>query len=58
LVVAPISSTPAALTRHPEIYRIVSSKAIEGGEGGSGSIPDRRVIDFTPQDSEQKQGCC
>lgn len=55
---APLSSNPAALTRHPEIYRIVSSKAIEGGEGGSGPIPDRRVIGLTPQDSEQKQGCC
>jgi Ras-related protein Rab-11A len=43
----------------PEIYRIVSSKALDSGEGGSNQVGDRRpVIDFTPQDTEQKQGCC
>ncbi|KAJ5717478.1 hypothetical protein N7488_003124 [Penicillium malachiteum] len=41
-----------------EIYRIVSSKALDNGETTGGPSVDRRVIDFTPQENEQKQGCC
>jgi Ras-related protein Rab-11A len=42
-----------------EIYRIVSSKALDSGESGQNQPGARQpVIDFTPQDSEQKQGCC
>ncbi|KAJ6141349.1 hypothetical protein N7470_010245 [Penicillium chermesinum] len=42
-----------------EIYRIVSSKALDSGESGANQPGDRRpVIEFTPQDNEQKQGCC
>ncbi|KAJ5676076.1 hypothetical protein N7462_008973 [Penicillium macrosclerotiorum] len=42
-----------------EIYRIVSSKALDNGEAGS-SLPGKGqpVIDFTPQENDQKQGCC
>ncbi|KAJ5493421.1 Ras-related protein Rab-11B [Penicillium diatomitis] len=40
-----------------EIYRIVSSKALEPGEA-SANPPVGRTIDFTPQPNEQKQGCC
>ena len=47
------------LTLALEIYRIVSSKALDSGESGQNQPGDRRpVIEFTPQDNEQKQGCC
>ncbi|KAJ5045026.1 Rab GTPase ypt31 [Penicillium rubens] len=41
-----------------EIYRIVSSKALDNGEGGQQVLDRRPVIDPSKQDSEQKQGCC
>ncbi|GLI74534.1 Rab GTPase ypt31 [Penicillium ochrochloron] len=40
-----------------EIYRIVSSKALDSGESST-NPPVGRTIDFTPQPNEQKQGCC
>ncbi|KAK4869020.1 hypothetical protein LT330_006629 [Penicillium expansum] len=41
-----------------EIYRIVSSKALDNGEGGQQVLDRRPVIDPSKQDSEQKPGCC
>lgn len=41
-----------------EIYRIVSSKALDNGEGGQQVLDRRPVIDPSKQDNEQKPGCC
>ncbi|KAE8152422.1 ras family-domain-containing protein [Aspergillus avenaceus] len=43
-----------------EIYRIVSSKALDSGDSGQAGLGDRRpVVDIsTSQDPETKQGCC
>jgi len=46
------------LTRRVEIYRIVSSKALEPGESTLNQPGQGRTIDFTPQENDQKQGCC
>ena len=44
----------------PEIYRIVSSKALDQGEGGQNPLGERRqVVEISKtQDTETKQGCC
>lgn len=43
----------------PEIYRIVSSKALEGDSPQNPLGERRQVINISEsQDSEQKQGCC
>lgn len=43
-----------------EIYRIVSSKALDHGEPGQNPLGERRqVIEIDKsQDPETKQGCC
>lgn len=43
-----------------EIYRIVSSKALDQGEGGQNPLGERRqVVEISKtQDTETKQGCC
>ncbi|KAI9038354.1 Rab family GTPase [Aspergillus affinis] len=43
-----------------EIYRIVSSKAIDGGDSGQAALGERRpVVEISKsQDPEAKQGCC
>jgi Ras-related protein Rab-11A len=41
-----------------EIYRIVSSKAIDNGEGGQQVLAREPVINPSKNDSEQKPGCC
>lgn len=47
------------LTVTPEIYRIVSSKALDSGESGQNAIGDRAVVEISKtQDTETKQGCC
>lgn len=50
----------AAANTTPEIYRIVSSKALDQGEG-SGPVlgNDRKVLEISKSaDAEQKKGCC
>jgi Ras-related protein Rab-11A len=52
----------ASRTNHKlEIYRIVSSKALDQGEGG-GSMPsgERKVLEISKStdDSAKKNGCC
>lgn len=43
----------------PEIYRIVSSKALEGDSPQNPLGERRQVVNISEsQDSEQKQGCC
>ncbi|KAK5800113.1 hypothetical protein VI817_002325 [Penicillium citrinum] len=51
-------TTGSVLTRRAEIYRIVSSKALEPGESTLNQPGQGRTIDFTPQENDQKQGCC
>lgn len=47
-----------ALTR-PEIYRIVSSKALDGDSGQNPLGERRQVVEISKsQDPETKQGCC
>ncbi|KAK9860641.1 hypothetical protein MYU51_005761 [Penicillium brevicompactum] len=41
-----------------EIYRIVSSKALDNGEGGQQVLTREPVINPSKNDNEQKQGCC
>ncbi|KAJ5749941.1 hypothetical protein N7533_006969 [Penicillium manginii] len=41
-----------------EIYRIVSSKALDSGDSTLNQPGQGRTIDFTPQENDQKQGCC
>lgn len=41
-----------------EIYRIVSSKALDNGEGGQQVLNREPVINPSDPHSEQKQGCC
>ncbi|KAA8643645.1 Rab family GTPase [Aspergillus tanneri] len=42
-----------------EIYRIVSSKAIDGGDSGQADVGERRPVVINPsQGPEAKQGCC
>lgn len=42
-----------------EIYRIVSSKALEGESGGASVGERRQIIDIEKtQDTENKGGCC
>jgi len=42
-----------------EIYRIVSSKALDGGDSIQNPLGDRKVVEISKsQDPEQKQGCC
>lgn len=48
------------LTSGLEIYRIVSSKALEPGDSGQGPLGDRRpVIEISKsQENESGSGCC
>ena len=49
----------AAIDCAPEIYRIVSSKALDGGDSMQNPLSDRKVVEISKsQDPEQKQGCC
>jgi len=50
----PIADVPV------EIYRIVSSKALDGGDSGQNPLGERRqVVEISKsQDPETKQGCC
>ncbi|EFE34100.1 uncharacterized protein ARB_07051 [Trichophyton benhamiae CBS 112371] len=42
-----------------EIFRIVSSKALESGDSSANQLGDRKVVEITKTpDSEKKQGCC
>ncbi|EDN09832.1 GTP-binding protein ypt3 [Histoplasma capsulatum] len=42
-----------------EIYRIVSSKALENGNSGQNPLGDRKVVEITKsQDADAKQKCC
>ncbi|PGH17717.1 hypothetical protein AJ80_04725 [Polytolypa hystricis UAMH7299] len=42
-----------------EIYRIVSSKALDSGDSVQNPLSDRKVVEITKtQDAETKQGCC
>jgi Ras-related protein Rab-11A len=49
-----------ATNTYPEIYRIVSSKALDQGEGGGPVLGnDRKVLEISKSaDAEQKKGCC
>lgn len=45
--------------RLKEIYRIVSSKALENGNSGQNPLGDRKVVEITKsQDADAKQKCC
>jgi len=48
------------LTSTPEIYRIVSSKALDQGEGSQNVLGgERKVLEISKSaDAEQKKGCC
>ena len=47
------------LTAVTEIYRIVSSKALDSGESGQNPLGDRATVEISKsQDTETKQGCC
>jgi Ras-related protein Rab-11A len=48
------------IDRIAEIYRIVSSKALDTGESGQNPLGERRqVVEISKsQDAETKQGCC
>ena len=42
-----------------EIYRIVSSKALENGSSSQNPLGDRKVIEISKtQDADAKQKCC
>ncbi|KAM5440201.1 Rab GTPase ypt31 [Microsporum canis] len=42
-----------------EIFRIVSSKALESGDSSANQLGDRKVVEITKTpDSEKKPGCC
>lgn len=42
-----------------EIYRIVSTKALDSGDSVQNPLGDRRVVEISkPQDSEGSKGCC
>lgn len=44
---------------HIEIYRIVSSKALDGGDSVQNPLGDRKVVEISKtNDQETKQGCC
>lgn len=49
-----------ALTRVTEIYRIVSSKALDQGEGSQNVLAAGQKIDLQPSANaeEKKGGCC
>lgn len=53
-------SPRTALTSTPEIYRIVSSKALDQGEGSQNVLGgERKVLEISKSaDAEQKKGCC
>ena len=55
-----VVSSRTALTRTPEIYRIVSSKALDQGEGSQNVLGgERKVLEISKSaDAEQKKGCC
>ena len=43
----------------PEIYRIVSSKALDNGDSGQNPIGERKVLEISKSpDAEQKSGKC
>jgi Ras-related protein Rab-11A len=49
------------LTAYAEIYRIVSSKALDQGEGSQAVIPgDRTVLKISQSadEGQKKGGCC
>lgn len=48
------------LTQSTEIYRIVSSKALDQGEGGQASLGPSQAINLAPSQpgEEKKGGCC
>ena len=48
------------LTQSTEIYRIVSSKALDQGESGQNVLGgERKTLSIQPSaDAEQKKGCC
>jgi hypothetical protein len=49
------------LTAYSEIYRIVSSKALDQGEGSQAVIPgDRTVLKISQsaEEGQKKGGCC
>lgn len=56
----PVTSHRTILTRHAEIYRIVSSKALDQGDGGQAVLGEgRKVIEISKSaDADQKKGCC
>lgn len=56
----PLTSHRSLLTRHTEIYRIVSSKALDQGDGGQAVLGEgRKVIEISKSaDADQKKGCC
>jgi Ras-related protein Rab-11A len=42
-----------------EIYRIVSSKALDNGDSGQAPLSSGRTIEVSKApDTESKQGCC
>jgi hypothetical protein len=56
----PPLSNNIVLTRLTEIYRIVSSKALDQGEGSQNVLGgERKVLEISKSaDAEQKKGCC
>jgi hypothetical protein len=54
----PVSTTELTMTS--EIYRIVSSKALDQGEGGQNVLGgERKVLEISKSpDAAEKKGCC
>lgn len=53
------SASITAAYQTTEIFRIVSSKALDSGDSAQNPLSDRKVVEITKtQDPESKQGCC
>ena len=53
------TKTPLADSTAVEIYRIVSSKALDTGDSGQNPIGERKVLEISKSaETEQKSGKC